>query len=164
MGDRGTLVRVDVIPDQLPWWVAGPGVGLCVVALYALAGVKLGVSGGWLQLLFLAERRPLTEAWRLWFTGALVVGAVIAALLGTGRVDGYGALSDALSPPLLAGVLVLAGLLIGYGARWAGGCTSGHGISGCSAGSPESLAATATFFGVAIVVTFGVHLLTGGAV
>ena len=38
------------------------------------------------------------------------------------------------------------------------------GISGCSAGSPESFAATATFFIVAIVVTFGVHLLTGGAV
>lgn len=164
MGDRGTLVRVDVIPDQLPWWVAGPGIGLCVVALYALAGVKLGVSGGWLQLLLLVERRPTTESWRLWFTGALIVGAALAAVLGTRRVEGYGALSDALSPPLLAGVLVLTGLLIGYGARWAGGCTSGHGISGCSAGSPESLAATATFFGVAIAVTFGVHLLTGGAV
>lgn len=39
-----------VIPDQLPWWLAGPGVGLCVAALYALANVRLGVSGGWLQL------------------------------------------------------------------------------------------------------------------
>jgi uncharacterized membrane protein YedE/YeeE len=55
-------------------------------------------------------------------------------------------------------------VLIGYGARWAGGCTSGHGISGCSAGSPESFAATATFFLVAIVVTVVVHLLSGGAV
>ena len=128
-----------VLPEQLPWWVAGPGVGLCVVALYALANLKLGVSGGWLQLLFLAERRPLTEPWRLWFTGALVAGAFLAAALGAGRTSGYGA-------------------------RWAGGCTSGHGISGCSAGSPESFAATATFFGVAVAVTLVVHLLTGGAV
>ncbi len=52
---------VDVIPDQLPWWVAGPGIGLCVVALYALANLKLGVSGGWLQLLLVLERRPMTE-------------------------------------------------------------------------------------------------------
>ena len=155
---------VHLLPPQLPWWVAGPGIGLCVVALYALANVKLGVSGGWLQLVLLAQRRRVTEAWRLWFTGGVVAGAVLAALLGTAHVSGYGRLSEVLPAPALAGVLLVVGLLIGYGARWAGGCTSGHGISGCSAGSPESLAATATFFGVAIAVTVAVHLLTGGAV
>lgn len=77
-GQAWERLPVHVIPDQLPWWVAGPGVGLCVVALYALAGVKLGVSGGWLQQLFLIERRPITESWWLWFTGALVVGAFVA--------------------------------------------------------------------------------------
>ncbi len=153
-----------LVPEQLPWWVAGPGIGLCVVALYALANVKLGVSGGWLQLVLLAQGRRVTEGWRLWFTGGVVVGAFAAAFLGTGHVSGYGRLSEVLPAPLLAGVLLVVGLLIGYGARWAGGCTSGHGISGCSAGSPESIAATATFFGVAIVVTAVVHLLTGGAV
>ncbi len=155
---------LDVIPDQLPWWVAGPGVGLCVVTLYALANAKLGVSGGWLQLLLFVERRSLTEPWRLWFNGGLVGGAVLAALLGTGRTRGYGDLSGALSGPVLLGVLLVVGVLIGYGARWAGGCTSGHGISGCSAGSPESFAATSMFFGVAIAVTFVVHLVSGGAV
>lgn len=153
-----------VIPAQLPWWLAGPGVGLCVVALYALANAKLGVSGGWLQLLFVAERRPVTEPWRLWFTGGLVAGAFLAAGLGAARVSGYGALSRHLPSALLVPVLLAVGALIGYGARWAGGCTSGHGISGCSAGSPESFAATATFFLVAIVVTAVVHLLSGGAV
>jgi uncharacterized protein len=153
-----------VLPEQLPWWVAGPGVGLCVVALYALANLKLGVSGGWLQLLFLAERRPLTEPWRLWFTGGLVAGAFLAAALGAGRTSGYGVLSEALPAPVLVVVLLVVGVLIGYGARWAGGCTSGHGISGCSAGSPESFAATATFFGVAVAVTLVVHVLTRGAV
>lgn len=154
----------NVIPDQLPWWLAGPGIGLCVVALYALANLKLGVSGGWLQLLLVIERRPVTEPWRLWFTGGLVGGAVLAAMLGTGRTQGYGRLSEALGLPALLAVLLLVGLLIGYGARWAGGCTSGHGISGCSAGSPESIVATATFFSVAIVVTFVLHRLSGGVV
>lgn len=153
-----------VIPDQLPWWVAGPGIGLCVVALYALAGVKLGVSGGWLQLVHAVRGRALSEPWRLWFLGGLVGGALLAAGLGTAHVEGYGALSAVLPAPLLGLVLLGCGVLIGYGARWAGGCTSGHGISGCSAGSPESLAATATFFSVAIVVTFAVHLISGGAV
>ena len=153
-----------VLPAQLPWWVAGPGIGLCVVALYALTNRKLGVSGGWLQLVLAAQRRRVTEPWRLWFTGGLVAGAGLAGVLGTARVTGYGALSEALAPLPLVLLLVVVGVAIGYGARWAGGCTSGHGISGCSSGSPESFAATATFFGVAIAVTFVVHLLTGGAV
>lgn len=155
---------VDVVPGQLPWWVAGPGIGMCVVALYALANVKLGVSGGWLQLLLALERRPLSEPWRLWFLGGLVVGSVLASAAGTTRVQGYGALGEALPRPALLVVLAGCGLLIGYGARWAGGCTSGHGISGCSAGSPESVAATGTFFGVAVAVTLAVHALSGGAV
>jgi len=61
--------------------------------------------------------------------------------------------------PLLAG----GGIALGYGARWAEGCTSGHGLSGCAAGSPDSLAATATFFAVAVAVTFVAHALSGGA-
>ena len=64
---------------------------------------------------------------------------------------------------MLVPLLLLVGVLVGYGARWAGGCTSGHGLSGCAAGSPESLAATATFFSVAVVVTLGLHALTAGA-
>lgn len=156
---------MNVLPDQLPWWVAGPAIGLCVVALYALVNVKLGVSGGWLQLVMVAQRRTPSEAWRLWFTGGLVGGAVLAAVLGAGGGPaGYGNLDAVLSPPGLVVVLLLVGVLIGFGARWAGGCTSGHGISGCSAGSPESIAATMTFFLVAIAVTFVVHALTGGAV
>lgn len=156
---------LDVLPDQLPWWVAGPGIGLCVVAMYGLLNVKLGVSGGWLQLLFWARREPLTERWRVWFNLGLVVGALAAALLGTGAsAPHYGELGAALGPALLAPVLVAVGVAMGYGARWAGGCTSGHGISGCSTGSPESLAATATFFSVAVAVTLLVHAATGGAV
>ena len=107
--------------------------------------------------------REVTEPWRIWFLGGLVVGAVLAALLGTGRVHGYGALGELLPAPALALVLLLSGLAIGYGARWAGGCTSGHGIAGCSAGNPESFGATATFFGVAVAVTLLLHALTGGS-
>jgi uncharacterized membrane protein YedE/YeeE len=140
---------LDVLPSQLPWWVAGPGVGLCVVALYGLVNRKLGVSGGWLQVVYAVQRRPVTEGWRLFFNGGLVLGAVVAAVLGA-----------APAAPLLLAV----GIAIGYGARWAGGCTSGHGISGCAAGSPDSLAATCTFFTVAVVVTLVVHQLSGGAV
>lgn len=154
---------LDVLPSQLPWWIAGPGIGLCVVALYGLLNVKLGVSGGWLQLLFIVQGRQVTEAWRLWFNGGLIGGAVGAASLSSGwEFRSYGALSESLSTPLLTVVLLMVGVLIGYGARSAGGCTSGHGISGCSAGSPDSIAATATFFGVAVIVAFILNGVIGG--
>ena len=152
-----------VLPHQLPWWVAGPGIGLCVVAMYGLANVKLGVSGGWLQLLLAVQGRPVTEPWRIWFNSGLVIGAVLAGVLGSTALHGYGALGGALPAYLLVPVLLAVGVAIGYGARWAGGCTSGHGISGCSVGSPESLAATGTFFGVAVLVTLVLHVVTGGA-
>lgn len=154
-----------MLPHQLPWWVAGPAIGLCVVAMYGLFNLKLGVSGGWLQLLLLVRGEKVAERWRIWFNGGLVGGAVLAGLLGpTSHLHGYGALSAALGPAALTPLLLIVGIAMGYGARWAGGCTSGHGISGCSAGSPESLAATATFFSVAVAVTLLLHVVTGGAV
>jgi uncharacterized protein len=144
---------------QLPWWVAGPGVGLCVVALYGLINARLGVSGAWLATIAPAEGwRP--EPWRRGFLAALVGGAVVAALLGPPiEVHGYGRLSQVLPPVALVPVL----LALGYGSRWAAGCTSGHGMSGCAAGSPDSLATTVSFFSVAVVITLLLHALTGGA-
>jgi uncharacterized membrane protein YedE/YeeE len=93
----------------------------------------------------------------------MVGGAALAALLGPAvHLHGYGRLSALLPPVLLVPLLLLVGVALGYGARWAGGCTSGHGLSGCAAGSPDSLVMTATFFSVAVLVTLVLHALTGG--
>ncbi|MDP5183908.1 hypothetical protein QOZ88_14815 [Blastococcus sp. BMG 814] len=75
---------------------------------------------------------------------------------------GYGRLSELLGPGALVPILPLVGIALSYGSRWAGGCTSGHGMSGCAAGSPDSLVMTATFFSVAVLVTLALHGLTGG--
>lgn len=53
------------------------------------------------------------------------------------------------------GALLVGGLLVGAGTRMAGGCTSGHGLSGCSRLVPSSLAATGAFFGTAVAVSLG---------
>lgn len=50
-------------------------------------------------------------------------------------------------------VLFVGGTLVGFGTRLSGGCTSGHGLSGCGRLQPASLLATAVFFGVAIGVS-----------
>lgn len=53
-------------------------------------------------------------------------------------------------------VLVVGGFLVGFGARWAGGCTSGHAISGLSNLQIPSLIAVIGFFIGGLVMTFGI--------
>jgi len=50
--------------------------------------------------------------------------------------------------------LIIAGLIVGFGARYGSGCTSGHGICGLSRLSPRSLLATITFMGCGFLVVF----------
>ncbi len=153
------------LPDPLPWYVAGPLFGLTVVAIYALLNDTLGVSGTYFQVAQVVRRRPDVDVWRVSFWCGLAAGALVAVWLGGGPSLSlaYGALTAALPLALVVPVLFVAGVLMGYGARWAGGCTSGHGMTGVASRSPGSLAAAATFFGVAVALTLAVHSLTGGA-
>jgi len=154
---------LSLLPAQLPWWLAGPGLGLCVAGLYGLANRRLGVSGALLAAVVAPVEGWRGERWRVEFLAALIVGALVASVLGTAeRLTGYPVLSTALPAVVLVPLLAGGGLALGYGARWAEGCTSGHGLSGCAAGSPDSLAATATFFAVAVAVTFAANALSGG--
>jgi uncharacterized protein len=154
-----------ILPDRIPWFVAGPILGLCVVALYALVNKPLGTTSAYTQTVAVIFGKP-AEMWRVWFFVGLVAGALIATLLSGGPVLNfeYGALGRAVPLIVLIPILTFAGLLIGYGARWAGGCTAGHGLNGCSTLSPGSFAATGSFMLSAIAVTVGLNLLTGGAI
>lgn len=51
-------------------------------------------------------------------------------------------------------LLFTGGVLVGFGTRLAGGCSSGHGLNGCGRRDPVSIVATATFFGTAVAVSF----------
>jgi uncharacterized protein len=157
------VVVLSLLPAQLPWWLAGPGLGLCVAGLYGLANRRLGVSGALLAAVVAPVEGWRGERWRVEFLAALIAGALVASVLGPAeRMTGYPVLSAVLPAAALVPLLAGGGLALGYGARWAEGCTSGHGLSGCAAGSPDSLAATATFFAVAVAVTFGANALSGG--
>ncbi len=152
------------LPDRIPWFIGGPLIGLLVVALYALGNQRLGVTSSYVQVTALLRARPLMEAWRVWFFAGLIAGSLIVAMLRGGPVlgAGYGLLGLVLPAVIAVPLLFAAGVLMGYGARWSGGCTSGHGISGTSSLSPASFAATATFMVTAILVTFLMHIVTGG--
>jgi uncharacterized membrane protein YedE/YeeE len=56
--------------------------------------------------------------------------------------------------------IILAGLLVGFGASYGSGCTSGHGICGLSRLSPRSLLATLTFMATGFLMVFVIrHIL-----
>jgi len=153
-----------MVHDQLAWYIAGPTLGLCVVAVRALFNARLGVTGGFSELVGQISHRSLSFDWRAWFAiGLFAGGALFAVVAGGPGFHGYGWLTDTFtgsSRAWIAPILLGAGVLIGYGAKLAGGCTSGNGLSGTSSLSPASLAATATFFGTAIVVSFVIKALT----
>lgn len=156
---------IHLLPDRVPWYIAGPLIGLLIVALYALANQRLGVSGSYLQVVTFVRNRRLAETWRVWFFVGLAGGALAATLLQGGPSVGlgYGLLARVVPLVALVPLLFGAGVLMGYGARWAGGCTSGHGLSGTASLSPASLAAAGTFFATAVGLTLLLHMLTGGA-
>lgn len=153
-----------MVHHQLPWYVAGPVLGGCVIAGRLLINGRLGVTGGFSELVGRALRRSIRLDWRGWFVvGILLGGTTFALLAGGPDFHGYGWLTASLhgsDQVLIAPILVVAGVLIGFGAKLAGGCTSGNGLSGTAMLSPAALAATATFFGTAIVVTFVTKAIT----
>jgi uncharacterized membrane protein YedE/YeeE len=149
------------VKEQLPWWIGGPLLGLCVVAIRGLLNARLGVTGAFSEVIDRAQRRSLAIDWRGWFLIGLVLGGLGFSLIrGEPGFEGYSWLTETFDSRVVIGViLVVAGLLIGFGAKTAGGCTSGNGLTGTSMLSRSALVATATFFGTAIVVSFLIEAL-----
>lgn len=90
---------------------------------------------------------------------SIFLGGFIAAVT-SGRFHlrydmgpGFRNLVTADSTTMIA-VLFVGGVLVGFGTRLAGGCSSGHGLSGCGRLRPVSIVATAVFFGTAVAVSF----------
>jgi uncharacterized protein len=152
-----------LLHSQLPWYVGGPALGLCVVAVRLLLNGRLGVTGAFSEVIERIGRRSLAFDWRGWmFIGIVAGGLGFALVAGGPDFHGYGWLTHWLhggARILIVPILLVAGVLVGYGAKVAGGCTSGNGLSGTSLLSPASVLATATFFATAILVTFATQAL-----
>jgi hypothetical protein len=132
--------------------------GLCVVALRWLLNERLGATGAWAAAVERVSGRRDGLGTPGWLLVGLIAGGIVFGVFGTG-LDGYGWMTDTLPTWATLVLLVASGALIGYGARLAGGCTSGNGLSGNAILSPASFVATGTFFATAIVVSFAIEAL-----
>jgi len=127
--------------------IGGLLIGLATALMMLFNGKIAGVSGIVGGLL---ARKGSDVGWRrALFVAGLLLGAFIY-ILATG-----GPIPVGLQASLP--VMVVAGLLVGFGTRLGSGCTSGHGVSGIARFSKRSIVATLVFFVTAIVTVFVTH-------
>jgi uncharacterized membrane protein YedE/YeeE len=154
----------DLLLSRPPFYVIGAVLGLVVVGVMATLNERLGALGGYSAVVERLTGRTRALGWKAWFLLGIFGGSLLFRLLAGGAAvpDGYGWLTRTFTGAWVALVPVLllaGGVLIGYGAKTAGGCTSGNGICGTSLGSPASFAATATFMATAIAGSFLIERL-----
>lgn len=161
---HGSPAWAALFVQRWPFWAGGGALGLIVLAMLWYDNKLLGVSTGCAELSQLRRQPKLRRSWRLLFLAGIALGGLLAALLGGGDVTFTHGLFDVLvssSLPVKAVVLTGAGVLIGFGARTAGGCTSGHGIVGVALGARSSLVATLAFLAGGFLTTNLLFALRG---
>lgn len=155
----------------LPWALAGLAIGAITLLMLWVTNRRLGISTGFENLCGLVVRAPYfrrseiagSNSWRLPFLGGLVAGGFLSAVAGGGwapiwnlgmfdQVIGYG-------PAGKLAWMFVGGLLIGFGTRMAGGCTSGHGIFGLSNLERASLESTLAFMAAGVITSNLVYRL-----
>ena len=138
-------------PTLLFALLGGALIGLSASVLYGGIGRIAGITGI-VAGLSSSDRDEIS--WRTLFLLGMLVGGVVLLFVAPGAL---GTVERSLP------VLALAGLLVGYGARLGGGCTSGHGVCGNSRLSPRSLVATGVFMTTGAIVVFATNHLLGGS-
>lgn len=134
--------------------VLGGGlIGLSAVVLLAAHGRIAGISGIVSRILPPSIDKAGLSQGIIFLIGLLLAAPLWFVLNGSTPVQivsGNGVL------------LVIAGLLVGFGSVMGNGCTSGHGVCGISRGSARSIAATMVFMATAFVTVFVLRHVVGG--
>lgn len=157
---------MEFLAERSPWFVAGPLLGLLVAGLLWAVNRPLGALGGYVDLLAWLRGPSGGVRSPVFFLVGTVIGGLLSAFASGGfhPTSGYGTFDARFGTDVVGRSVLLAasGIVMGFGARAASGCTSGHGVCGTALGSPRSWVATATFMAVAVAVTNGIALLLRG--
>lgn len=131
--------------------VGGIFIGFSAVLLLLVNGRIAGISGIVGGLLTPSSGEI---AWRASFVVGMLAGGGLYIFFA-----GDLGVSEGLNLP----VMLIAGLIVGFGTRLGGGCTSGHGVCGIGRMSQRSIVATVTFMAIAILTVFLTRHVFGGA-
>jgi uncharacterized membrane protein YedE/YeeE len=126
--------------------IGGILIGFASLLATVLSGKIPGISGVFGRLLVPATS---DKNWRVVFLLGLIGGAALSFALWQS--------AELFRPMRPLVVMAIAGLLVGFGTRLGGGCTSGHGVCGVGMGAKDSIAATIIFVAVGMVTVFIYH-------
>ena len=121
--------------------IGGLIIGLAVAILYLLRGNYAGVSKIYYNVIFVNKNGFL---WRLLFIIGLIIGPIILSFFS------YNDLGFEM-PNANPIIVILGGLLVGYGTQLGSGCTSGHGVCGIGRLSIRSMVGTCFFVGAGVL-------------
>lgn len=149
--------------EPWPWYVSGPLIGLTVPLLFILTGKSFGISSSLrhigaacapgTKLPYLSKDYHWRDhTWNLIFVAGILIGGFLGNYLLSSNPLSF--LPQSFGSP--TGILLLfgGGILVGFGTRYAGGCTSGHTITGISTLQWPSLVATIFFFVGGLISTW----------
>lgn len=134
--------------DFLIAFIGGLMLGLSVVGYLYVNGRIAGISGLIGQVL---NSKTMFKTPAIWFLSGLILTPFIYGLFVQPEIELN-------ASPLM---MIVAGLLVGFGTRLGSGCTSGHGIYGISRLSKRSIIATMTFMFAGFVAVYIIRHLTG---
>jgi uncharacterized membrane protein YedE/YeeE len=155
--DPTTMSPATLFPTTVEAFTSGPFgpallggaiIGLAAATFLVLTGRIAGISGIVGGLL---SPRPGDFGWRLAFAIGMLAAGVGGLLFAPQLME-----TTLHRSPVM---VVVAGLLVGFGTRLGNGCTSGHGVCGISRGSPRSLASVFTFIAAGVLTTTALRLL-----
>jgi uncharacterized membrane protein YedE/YeeE len=168
---------MNILTQPWPWYIAGPLIGL-MVPLMLLFGKTFGISSTLRHIcaacipgkheFFNYNWRE--HKWNLYFAFGIIAGAFLAGNIfqnpnpvqlsesAVASMNEYGIKNySGLAPQEIFNwilLIVVGGFFVGFGTRYAGGCTSGHSIMGISNLQLPSLIATCCFFAGGLVMTW----------
>ena len=134
--------------DFLIAFIGGLMLGLSVVGYLYVNGRIAGISGLIGQVL---NSKTMFKTPAIWFLSGLIITPFIYGLFVQPEIE-------LTASPLM---MIVAGLLVGFGTRLGSGCTSGHGICGISRLSKRSIIATMTFMFAGFVAVYIIRHITG---
>jgi uncharacterized membrane protein YedE/YeeE len=147
------LAMILALSSEMNGLIGGGLIGAGSLLAFVVTRKVPGISGVFSRIL---QPKSGDVAWRCVMILGLILGAGLAFRLVPGVAE--------FDPPKWLSVpyIIGAGLLVGFGTRLGGGCTSGHGVCGMSRGVRDSIIATCIFMGAAMVTVWVMKMMFAG--